>query len=163
MNSLGFRDLALGDDVVQGYAIELMTCYAKVEMLIFWGTNELLRVLVRVDRREFSCFSDIVHDEKLGKTFSIIERVGEAVNKLELPEVLRSIHNTFLVSNLRKGVTIECSTIPLKNVQVEEKLKYIEEPEMILGRKIRNLRKRGNRPRKGALEISHKSSLYIGK
>ncbi|KAJ9538746.1 hypothetical protein OSB04_031479 [Centaurea solstitialis] len=93
MNSLGYRDLALGDDVVQGYAIELMTCYAKVEM-----------------------------------TFSIIKRVGEAVNKLELPEELRSIHNTFLVSNLRKGVTIECSAIPLKDVQVEEKLKYIEEP-----------------------------------
>ncbi|GKA85038.1 hypothetical protein Tco_0806692 [Tanacetum coccineum] len=34
--------------------------------------------------------------------FKIIKRIGHVVYKLELPEKLRGIHNTFHVSNLKK-------------------------------------------------------------
>ena len=36
------------------------------------------------------------------RSFKIIERVGEVAYKLELPDKLQGVHNTFHVSNLRK-------------------------------------------------------------
>ncbi|KAJ9547570.1 hypothetical protein OSB04_020113 [Centaurea solstitialis] len=72
--------------------------------------------------------------------FPIIERVGEVAYKLELPEELRGIPPTFHVSNLWKRLVDESAVIPLQDVQMDEKLSFVEEPEMILDRKVRKLR-----------------------
>jgi hypothetical protein len=72
--------------------------------------------------------------------FRIIERVGEVAYRLELPDELQGIHNTFHVSNLRKCLANVSLAVPLNDVHVDEKLTYVEEPEVILDRKIRKLR-----------------------
>ncbi|GKD30470.1 hypothetical protein Tco_1241248, partial [Tanacetum coccineum] len=46
--------------------------------------------------------------------FKIIERIGPMVYKLELPEKLHGIHNTFLVSNLKRCLEDENLIIPLE-------------------------------------------------
>ncbi|XP_076947746.1 uncharacterized protein LOC143619783 [Bidens hawaiensis] len=46
----------------------------------------------------------------------------------DLPEEMQGIHDVFYVSNLRKCVADETLAIPLKDVQVNEKLKFMEEP-----------------------------------
>nr|GEW19637.1 reverse transcriptase domain-containing protein [Tanacetum cinerariifolium] len=68
--------------------------------------------------------------------FEIIERIGPVANKLELPEKLRGIHNTFHVSNLNKCLADENLVIPLEEIQLDDKLHFIEEPVEIMDREF---------------------------
>ncbi|KAJ9557677.1 hypothetical protein OSB04_012291 [Centaurea solstitialis] len=72
--------------------------------------------------------------------FRILQRIGPVAYKLELPEELAGIHNVFHVSNLRKSHVDDTMIVPLKDVQVDEKLRYREEPVMVLERKVKRLR-----------------------
>ncbi|KAJ9548812.1 hypothetical protein OSB04_021355 [Centaurea solstitialis] len=74
--------------------------------------------------------------------FTIVERVGEVAYKLDLPENLRGIHSTFHISNLRKCLAEVDKSIPLHEIEVDGKLSFIEQPELILDRKIRKLRRK---------------------
>ncbi|GJT76701.1 putative reverse transcriptase domain-containing protein [Tanacetum coccineum] len=60
--------------------------------------------------------------------FKILSRVGLMAYKLELPQELQGIHNTFHVSNLKKCLSDEELIIPLDEVRIDEKLHFIEEP-----------------------------------
>ena len=51
--------------------------------------------------------------------FKILERIGPMAYKLELPEELSRIHNTFHVSNLKKCLSDESMIIPLKELQLD--------------------------------------------
>ncbi|GJY28199.1 putative reverse transcriptase domain-containing protein [Tanacetum coccineum] len=51
--------------------------------------------------------------------FKIIERIGPVAYRLELPEKLRGIHNTFHVSNLKKCLADENLVIPLEEIQLD--------------------------------------------
>ncbi|GJV18800.1 hypothetical protein Tco_1367820 [Tanacetum coccineum] len=59
--------------------------------------------------------------------FKIIERIGPVAYKLELPEKLRGIHNTFHVSNLKRCLADENLIIPLEEIQLDDKLHFIED------------------------------------
>nr|GEX63571.1 hypothetical protein [Tanacetum cinerariifolium] len=72
--------------------------------------------------------------------FEIIERIGLVTYKLELPEKLRGIHNTFHVSNLKKCLADENLVIPLEEVQLDDKLHFIEEPVEIMDREVKQLK-----------------------
>ncbi|GJZ04824.1 putative reverse transcriptase domain-containing protein [Tanacetum coccineum] len=50
--------------------------------------------------------------------FKIIERIGPVAYKLELPDKLRGIHNTFHVSNLKRCLADENLVIPLEEIQL---------------------------------------------
>nr|GEY16590.1 putative reverse transcriptase domain-containing protein [Tanacetum cinerariifolium] len=52
--------------------------------------------------------------------------------KRELPEKLCGIHNTFHVSNLKKCLADENLVIPLEEIQLDDKLHFIEEPMEII-------------------------------
>nr|GEX76280.1 hypothetical protein [Tanacetum cinerariifolium] len=73
-------------------------------------------------------------------TFKKGKRVGEVAYRLELPEELKGIHNTFHVSNLRKCLADEFEIVSYEELQVNEKLHYDEEPIQIIDRKIMKLR-----------------------
>ncbi|GKG19688.1 hypothetical protein Tco_0376787, partial [Tanacetum coccineum] len=66
--------------------------------------------------------------------FKVIERVGEVAYKLELPEELSRVHNTFPVSNLKKCHADEPLAVPLDGLNLDDKLHFNEEPVEILGR-----------------------------
>nr|GEZ90903.1 putative reverse transcriptase domain-containing protein [Tanacetum cinerariifolium] len=72
--------------------------------------------------------------------FEIIERIGLVAYKLDLPEKLRGIHNTFHVSNLKKCLADENLVIPLKEVQLDDKLHLIEEHVEIMDREVKQLK-----------------------
>nr|GEZ04956.1 putative reverse transcriptase domain-containing protein [Tanacetum cinerariifolium] len=64
--------------------------------------------------------------------FKILSRVGPVAYKLELPQELQGIHNTFYVSNLKKCLSDEDLIIPLDEVRINEKLHFIEESIKIM-------------------------------
>nr|GEU29252.1 putative reverse transcriptase domain-containing protein [Tanacetum cinerariifolium] len=74
------------------------------------------------------------------KPFEIIERIGLVAYKLELPEKLHGIRNTFHVSNLKKCLADENLVIPLEEIQLDDKLHFIEEPVEIMDREVKHLK-----------------------
>ncbi|GJR80239.1 putative reverse transcriptase domain-containing protein [Tanacetum coccineum] len=72
--------------------------------------------------------------------FKIIERISPVAYKLELPDKLRGIHNTFHVSNLKKCLADENLVIPLEEIQFDKKLHFIEEPVEIMDREVKQLK-----------------------
>nr|GEW40846.1 putative reverse transcriptase domain-containing protein [Tanacetum cinerariifolium] len=60
--------------------------------------------------------------------------------KRELPEKLHRIHNTFHVSNLKKCLEDENLVIPLEEIQLDDKLHFIEEPVEIIDREVKQLK-----------------------
>ncbi|GJS91741.1 putative reverse transcriptase domain-containing protein [Tanacetum coccineum] len=72
--------------------------------------------------------------------FKIMERIGPVAYKLELPDKLRGIHHTFHISNLKKCLADENLVIPLEEIQLDDKLHFIEEPVEIMDREVRQLK-----------------------
>ncbi|KAJ9561265.1 LOW QUALITY PROTEIN: hypothetical protein OSB04_006425 [Centaurea solstitialis] len=72
--------------------------------------------------------------------FTVLARVGKVACRLELPEVLDQIHDTFHVSQLRKCLADEIAHVPLDDIQVDESLNYVERPVAVLERKMKRLR-----------------------
>ncbi|GJR48545.1 putative reverse transcriptase domain-containing protein [Tanacetum coccineum] len=61
--------------------------------------------------------------------------------KLELPKELSSIHNTFHVSNLKKCLSDESLIIPTKELQLDDKLNFVEEPVEIMDHEVKQLKR----------------------
>nr|GEU42140.1 hypothetical protein [Tanacetum cinerariifolium] len=57
--------------------------------------------------------------------FKILERIGPVAYKLELPEELSNVHNTFHVSNLKKCLSNESLIILIKELQLDDKLNFV--------------------------------------
>ncbi|GJZ68745.1 putative reverse transcriptase domain-containing protein [Tanacetum coccineum] len=73
-------------------------------------------------------------------SFKIIKRIGPVAYKLELPEKFRGIHYTFHVSNLKRCLADENLIIPLEEIQLDDKLHFIEEPVEIMDREVKQLK-----------------------
>nr|GEZ59162.1 putative reverse transcriptase domain-containing protein [Tanacetum cinerariifolium] len=72
--------------------------------------------------------------------FKILNKIGLVAYKLELPEELSNVHNTFYVSNLKKCLSNESLIIPMKELKLDDKLNFVEEPVEIMDREIKQLR-----------------------
>lgn len=66
--------------------------------------------------------------------------MGKVDYRLDLPEELSQIHDTFYVFQLWKCLDDESVVVPLDDIQVDEHLNYIERPTVILDRKTKGLR-----------------------
>ncbi|GJV32175.1 putative reverse transcriptase domain, ribonuclease H-like domain, aspartic peptidase domain protein [Tanacetum coccineum] len=60
--------------------------------------------------------------------------------KLELPRELSIIHSTFHISNLKKCLSDESLVIPMKEVRLDDKLNFVEEPVEIMDREVKLLK-----------------------
>nr|GEV88955.1 hypothetical protein [Tanacetum cinerariifolium] len=91
-----------------------------------------------------SPWKGVIHFGKPGKLnpryigpFKISARVGTVAYLLELPEQLSRFHSTFHVSKLKKCKADEPLAIPLDEIQVDDKLNFIEEPVEIMHREVK--------------------------
>ncbi|GKG04776.1 hypothetical protein Tco_0315163, partial [Tanacetum coccineum] len=72
--------------------------------------------------------------------FKVLEKVGSIAYKLELPQELSRVHNTFHVSNLKKCYSDEPLAVPLEGLHVDDKLCFVEEPVKIMDREVKRLK-----------------------
>ncbi|GKB54116.1 putative reverse transcriptase domain-containing protein [Tanacetum coccineum] len=73
--------------------------------------------------------------------FKVLKKVGAIAYKLELPQELSRVHNTFHVSNLKKCYSDDPLVVPLEGLQVDDKLHFVEEPVEIMDREVKQLRR----------------------
>ncbi|GJT27329.1 putative reverse transcriptase domain-containing protein [Tanacetum coccineum] len=74
------------------------------------------------------------------RPFKILKRVGPVAYKLKLYEELNNVHSTFHVSNLKKCLSDESLVIPMKELRLNDKLNFVEEPIEIMDREVKQLK-----------------------
>ncbi|GJR77730.1 putative reverse transcriptase domain-containing protein [Tanacetum coccineum] len=67
--------------------------------------------------------------------------VGPVAYRLDLPEELNGVHDTFHVSNLKKCLADPTLQVPLDEIRVDAKLNFVEEPVEILEREFKKLKR----------------------
>ncbi|GJZ21284.1 hypothetical protein Tco_0558323 [Tanacetum coccineum] len=70
----------------------------------------------------------------------IVAKVRTVAYHLELPERLSRVHSKFHVSKLKKCMVDELLAIPLDEIQVDDKLHFIEEPVEIMDCEVKRLK-----------------------
>ncbi|GJT50924.1 putative reverse transcriptase domain-containing protein [Tanacetum coccineum] len=123
-------------------------CWSEVGDSQLTGPEMIQRQTENISQiKNVSPWKGVIRFGKRGKLspryigpFKIIERIGPVAYKLELPDKLRGIHNTFHVSNLKKCLADENLVIPLEEIQLDDKLHFIEEPVEIMDREVKQLK-----------------------
>ncbi|GKD10471.1 hypothetical protein Tco_1190156 [Tanacetum coccineum] len=70
----------------------------------------------------------------------VLENGGSIAYKLELPQELSMVHNTFHVSNLKKCHANEPLAVPLDGLHINDKLYLVEEPVVIMDHDFKQLK-----------------------
>ncbi|GKE13055.1 putative reverse transcriptase domain-containing protein [Tanacetum coccineum] len=71
----------------------------------------------------------------------LCSRIGPVAYRLELPQELSRVHNVFHVYNLKKCLSDDTLVIPLEEIQLDDKLNFVEEPIEIMDREIKQLKR----------------------
>nr|GFB84331.1 putative reverse transcriptase domain-containing protein [Tanacetum cinerariifolium] len=67
--------------------------------------------------------------------------IRDVAYKLDLPEELSRVHNTFHVSNLKQCHADEPLAVPLDGLHFDDKLHFVDEPVEIMDRKVKRLKR----------------------
>nr|GEV09918.1 putative reverse transcriptase domain-containing protein [Tanacetum cinerariifolium] len=101
------------------------------------------RVMLKV-----SPWKGVVHFGKQGKLnpryirpFKVLSKVGDVVYRLEGPQQLSRVYNTFHVSNLKKCLADESLMILLDELCIDDKLHFVKEPVEIMDHEIKKFKK----------------------
>ncbi|GJT78203.1 putative reverse transcriptase domain-containing protein [Tanacetum coccineum] len=70
----------------------------------------------------------------------MLKVVRPVAYKPELPEELSNVHSTFHISNLKKCLSDESLVIPMKELRLDDKLNFVEEPIEIMDREVKQQR-----------------------
>ncbi|GJZ94836.1 integrase, catalytic region, zinc finger, CCHC-type containing protein, partial [Tanacetum coccineum] len=73
--------------------------------------------------------------------FKILERIGSVAYRLELPEELGGVHDTFHVLNLKRCLADANLHVPLNEIKVDKILRFVEEPLEIMDREVKTLKR----------------------
>ncbi|GJW86360.1 hypothetical protein Tco_0161700 [Tanacetum coccineum] len=74
--------------------------------------------------------------------FEIVKRVRPVAYRLKLPQELSCVHDTFHVSNLKKCLAEPDVQVPLDEIEIDENLRFVEEPIKMVERDVKKLKRR---------------------
>ncbi|GKA79955.1 hypothetical protein Tco_0786551 [Tanacetum coccineum] len=67
-------------------------------------------------------------------------KVGTIAYRLELPQQLSRVHSTFHVSSLKKCLSDEPLAVPLDEIHIDDKLRFVEELVEIMDHEVKRLK-----------------------
>ncbi|GJR57449.1 hypothetical protein Tco_1499611 [Tanacetum coccineum] len=106
-----------------------------------WFTGTTRNILLEMGKYSHWILSHGYRRQQAVMTrFRILAKVGTVVYRLQLSQQLSKVHNTSHVSNLKKCLSNETLVIPLDEIQVNDKLHFIEEPVEIMDREVKRLK-----------------------
>ncbi|GKA60472.1 hypothetical protein Tco_0759879 [Tanacetum coccineum] len=127
--------------------VRLEIANSRVQILSEKQQRRLFKLETRQGYVKGLALKGVIHFKKRGKLspqyigpFKILAKVGPVAYKLELPQELSGIHNTFHVSNLKKCLLDENHVIPLDDIQLDDKLHFIKEPIEVMDREVKQLK-----------------------
>ncbi|GJT30686.1 putative reverse transcriptase domain-containing protein [Tanacetum coccineum] len=92
----------------------------------------------------------------------MLKVVGPVAYTLELPEELSNVNSTFHISNLKKCLYDESVIIPMKELRLEDKLNFVEEPVEIMDREVKQLRQSRILIVKMRLDYKELDTVWLG-
>ncbi|GJW15121.1 reverse transcriptase domain-containing protein [Tanacetum coccineum] len=120
---------------------------AKIEAVKNWTSpttptevRQFLRLAARDRQRSYANVRRKPLEFQVGDRVMLKVSPRKVAYKLELPEELSNVHITFHVSNLEKCLSDESLIIPIKELQLNDKLNFVKEPVEIMDREIKQLK-----------------------
>ncbi|GJU51218.1 hypothetical protein Tco_1220773 [Tanacetum coccineum] len=127
--------LKIKDDILR-----IFLPFSRIQLLppyLFCGNEDIIFDPGHLNL--YSFMRDVSH--RYVGPFKVLEKVGSVAYKLELPEELSRVHNTFHVSNLKKCYADEPLAVPLDGLHFDDKLQFVEEPIEITDREVKRLKR----------------------
>ncbi|GJZ76569.1 putative reverse transcriptase domain-containing protein [Tanacetum coccineum] len=118
-------------------------CWAKVRDVQLMGPeiiHETTEKIVQIRQRLQAARDWQRSDANYIRPFKILKRVGPVAYTLELPKELNNVHSTFHVSNLKKYLSDKTLIISMKELRLDDKLNFVEEPVEIMDREVKQLK-----------------------
>ncbi|GKF16486.1 putative reverse transcriptase domain-containing protein [Tanacetum coccineum] len=145
-------------EALYGRKCRLPVCWAEIKQRI-QAARDQQKSYVNLKRKpmnfqvrdsvmlKVSPWKGVVHFGKPGKLnpryvgpFKVSEKVGSVAYKLELPQELSRVHNTFHVSNLNKCYADKPLVVSLDGLHIDYKLHFVEESVEIMDSEVKRLK-----------------------
>ncbi|GJW59874.1 putative reverse transcriptase domain-containing protein [Tanacetum coccineum] len=121
-------------EALYGHKCRSPICWAEVGDSQLTSPEIIRETTEKIVMLKVSPWKGVIRFGKRGKLnphyirpFKIIDKVGTIAYQLELPKQLSRVHSTFHISNLKKCMADEPLAIPLDEIQIDDKLHFIEE------------------------------------
>ncbi|GKD21129.1 putative reverse transcriptase domain-containing protein [Tanacetum coccineum] len=137
-------------EALYGCKCRLPVCWTEVGDAQFTGpkifhetTEKIIQIKKRIQaaRDRQKSYSD---RRRKPLEFQVEDKVLPKVRivsyRIKLPDQLSRVHSTFHVFNLKKCFSDEPLAIPLDEIQIDDKLHFIEEPVEIMDREVKCLK-----------------------
>nr|GEY40567.1 putative reverse transcriptase domain-containing protein [Tanacetum cinerariifolium] len=129
-------------------------CWAKVgdaqltgPEIIHVTTEKIIQIKSRIQaaRDRQKSYADLKRkpmDFQVGDwvILKVLSKVRDVAYRLDLPQQLSRVHNTFHVSNLKKCLSDESLVIPLDELRIDDKLHFIKELVEIMDHEVKQLK-----------------------
>ncbi|GJW61229.1 hypothetical protein Tco_0110564 [Tanacetum coccineum] len=115
------------------------------------SSSDIIHTIVHPDHQIFEHTSKWTKDHPLKNIIGELDRPVSTrlqlyeqalflAYKLELPEELSNVYSTFDISNIKKRLSDESLVIPMKELRVDDKLNFVEEPVEIMDWEVKQLK-----------------------
>ncbi|GJW27379.1 hypothetical protein Tco_0044254 [Tanacetum coccineum] len=150
---LKLMDKAAPFEALYGRKCRSPVCWAKVRdvqltrpEIIHETTEKIVQICQRLQaardrQRNYANVRRKPLEFQVGNHVMLKVSPRKVAYKLELPEELSNVYNTFYVCNLKKCLSDESLIIPMKELQLDDKLNFVEEPVEIMDREIKQLKR----------------------
>nr|GEY11677.1 putative reverse transcriptase domain-containing protein [Tanacetum cinerariifolium] len=134
-------------EALYGRKCQSLICWARVgdrqltgPEIIHETTEKIVQIKSRIQAARDRQKSYVELNPRYIGPFKILARVGTVAYRIELPEQSSRVYSTLHVSKLKKCMVDEPLAIPLDEIQVDDKLNFIEELVEIMDREVKGLK-----------------------
>nr|GEU45339.1 hypothetical protein [Tanacetum cinerariifolium] len=165
------RTIQTLEDMLRACVIDFRSSWDKHLLLVQFSYNNSYHASIKAAPfealygqkcRSPVCWSKVGEIQLTGPEL-VIKRIGPVAYKLELPDKLRGIHDTFHVSNLKRCFVNDDVVIPLDEFQLDDKFHFVKEQVEIMDREEKVSSSPCKKTRDKARQVPRRRFLKEGK